>query len=211
MKVLGLIPARGGSVRCPRKNLAMVGRLSLLGWAIAQARESGVIDEIAVTTDDTQIAAEARNEGAPALIRPARLAQDDTPMAPVIQHALQNIACDVLVLLQPTSPLRTADDIRGALRLFERCGADAVISVTAAKEDLVFNIGHAGRLRPRGETTVEANGAIYIGKAEALLRGESFYDGLLYGYPMPKDRSVDIDTPQDLEIARMIISGRIAA
>lgn len=203
-RVLGLIPARGGSQRIARKNLAQVGGHSLLEMTIRQALDSKVLDEVMVSSEDSEIQDASLLWGAQYLNRPSRLAEHDTPTMPVILHALQFIPCDTLVLLQPTSPLRTAEDIRQALAIFDSTKADAVISVTEAPENLVFSLGHAGRLRPAPRAMVE-NGAIYIADAAALLRGEGFYSGIVHAYPMPKDRSLDIDTPQDLEIARLLI------
>jgi N-acylneuraminate cytidylyltransferase len=200
--VLGLIPARGGSVRLPRKNLAHLGDKSLLAWAIKSA--IGAVDDLVVSTDDAAIAKEAVSYGIPYIDRPKELAEADTPMLPVVRHAVSLYPTDVVVLLQPTSPFRTNKDVKEALKLFRYCEADAVISVTQAPDDLVFEIGHAGRMR-LAENTVVPNGAIYIISSAALARGHDWYSGVTYAYKMPRDRSLDIDTPVDLAMARAVV------
>lgn len=210
-KVLALIPARGGSVRVPRKNLADLGGKSLLQWAVDAANGSKYIDTIVVSTDDLEVLGAATVLGCETLHRAPHLACDDTPMIPVVKEVAHNYRlADVIILLQPTSPFRTSQDIDAAYELFMASNADAVISVTDGPEDYVFEIGHAGRIR-RSTNVVVPNGAIYILDVEALSAGHDWYSGITYAYKMPRDRSLDIDTPMDLAMARAVVEGMTCA
>lgn len=133
--VLGLVPARAGSKGLPGKNVRMLQGRPLLAYTADAARASGVIDRLVLTTDSEQIAEIGRAVGLETpFLRPARLAQDDTPMLPVIQHAIGALAVDgaapdIVVLLQPTSPLRTATHIRRSVEMLRETGADSIVSV----------------------------------------------------------------------------------
>ena len=207
MKVLGLIPARGGSKRLPRKNLAQIGGRSLVAIAIDAAREAG-LDTIAVSTDDNEIASEANRRGALFWTRPSYLATDTTPSLDVLTYHLGTDldAWDLVVLLQPTSPFRSAADIRNALAILDAAGGDAVISITDAQADCVYQVGHAGRLRAVRELPglVVPNGAIYAITTLALAEGRDWWSGVTYGYRMPRSRSLDIDTAEDLATANRL-------
>src|SRR5262245_8678855 len=121
MRVLAVIPARGGSKGVPRKNVKLLAGKPLIGYSIEAANQSKKIDLCLVSTDDPEIIETARNFGADVLPRPAHLAEDATPMAPVIEHVLheRGTGFDILLLLQPTCPQRTGSDIDAALKLFE--------------------------------------------------------------------------------------------
>src|ERR687888_1463258 len=130
VEVVALIPARGGSKGIPRKNLAPVVGRPLLAWTIDAALGSRTVTRTVVSTEDDEIAAAARELGAEVLARPPELAADDTPMQPVIAHAVEELgAPEVLVLLQPTSPLRRAEHVDEAVELLLGSGADSVVSV----------------------------------------------------------------------------------
>ena len=136
MTTLAIIPARGGSKGVPRKNLRLVGGRSLLARAIDAARESGMIDRVVVSTDDEEIAAEARRCGAEVpFLRPAELASDQSAIEPAIAHAIDNfertagLAVQTLVLIEPTSPFRNAGHVRAALVRFQAGDCRSVISV----------------------------------------------------------------------------------
>lgn len=204
MKTLGLIPARLGSQRLPRKNLIDLGGKPLIQWTIEAAVQSMAFDEIVVTTDAMEIAEVAVKHGLKRLMRPSSLADNDVEMLPVVRHAAQfNQQMDLIVLLQPTSPFRTAEDIVLAKQLMLETGGDAVISVSAPQPDFCFERGHALRLRP-AKNIVVANGALYLITKEHL-KGGDWYNGVTYAYEMPPDRSIDIDTQMDLTIARAMV------
>ena len=184
MKLLGLIPARGGSKRLPGKNLADLGGKSLLAWTIEAAMASFVIDIVAVSTDEMRIGMEAAALGCFVINRPNDLALDDTPTLPVIQHALGVFpAVDAVILLQPTSPLRTAIDIQRAIKWL-------------GHHDSLFSCGPDGK----------PNGAIYITRTKQLLRGGPIYSVNSRRYEMPAERSIDIDTQDDLDKARQMVA-----
>src|SRR5437764_11026274 len=120
--MLALIPARGGSKGIPRKNLAPVAGKPLLVWTIEVARAAASVDRVVVSTDDAEIAETARSARAEVLERPVELAGDETPMAAVVRHAVEALAPEIVVLLQPTSPLRTARHVDEAVSLLDGDG-----------------------------------------------------------------------------------------
>ncbi len=210
MKVLGLIPARTGSERIPGKNTVDLGGKPLICWTIDEAKKFK-FDNLAVTTDDLDVAAVAKVAGCMTIERPAELARPETPMLPVVQHAASLIKADLIILLQPTSPFRTVDDIWACYNIATGRNADSVVSMTDVPEDMIFELGHANRARPSKKLVIP-NGAIYILTAEELARRGSWYTGIMYAYMMPKDRSLDIDTKFDLELARyMVAQGKVKA
>lgn len=215
MQVVAIIPARGGSKGIPRKNLVDIGGLPMIAWTIRAAIGSGVIDRTILSTDDPEIAETAQRFGAeiPGL-RPPELATDSSPTLSVVRHALAEYArdADTVVLLQPTSPLRVADDIANAMQLYRQTGR-SVVGVTKAKPpSWLFRRDADGTLARaipdldvdplrQMQDVVIPNGAIYIGRTSLLLNGGSFYDDAV-GYMMPPERSVDVDDLFDLHVVR---------
>ena len=216
MEVVALIPARGGSKGIPRKNLAPLGGRPLLVWTLDAARDAETVTRVVLSTDDDEIAAAAGD--AEVLRRPPELAADDTPMLPVIRHALDAYACDVLVLLQPTSPLRRAEHVDAAVRLLADSGADAVVSVVEvphryAPESLMEL--RDGRLAARSEpATRQAKQTLYARNGPAVLAlraatlGDELYGGDVRAYVMDERESLDVDTPFDLELAELLLQPR---
>jgi CMP-N,N'-diacetyllegionaminic acid synthase len=157
MLVLGLVPARGGSKGVPGKNVRPLAGHTLLEYTARAARESGVLDRVILSTDSIEIADAGRRAGLEVpFMRPTALAADDTPMVPVIEHALAETARhgwspDIIVLLQPTSPLRRPDHIRDAVNLLRETKADSVVTVVEVPRhlspDYVMRIDE-GRLKP---------------------------------------------------------------
>ena len=156
-RVLAIVPARGGSKGVPGKNVRKLAGRTLLDYAALAARDSGVIDRIVLSTDSDEIADAGRRAGMEVpFMRPAALAQDDTPMLPVIEHAIDSLAAegwttDVIVLLQPTSPLRRPSHVRDAVTLLYESKADSVVTVIEVPRhlspDYVMRI-EDGVLRP---------------------------------------------------------------
>lgn len=207
MKIVAIIPARRGSKRIPNKNLEMIGGRSLVEIAIDLAAQIAEVVEIMVTTDDHQIARMASARGASSILRPSALCADDAPTEPVIHHAFRYMVAhpDAVLVLQPTSPLRNATDIRMVITKFERLAADAVMSVTPARPNDVFTLGGIHReLRSAGGTVVVPNGAIYCLRPSSV-DAEEWYRGAVYGYEMDPERSIDIDTESDLKRVREIL------
>lgn len=221
MRVVGVITARGGSVRVPNKNIADLGGKPLIEWTIRAALET--CDVTVVSTDSPTIAGVAISAGALVVSRPPDLS-GDAPHLDVVRHAVKErmnaipgeaAKFDVVALLQPTSPFRSADDVRAALAMYEDRKADAVISVVRfPKEDSLFSVSaDTDRMRPWTEqgTIYTPNGAIYLIGTKRLLDGHDWYSGAVYGYIMPPERSLDIDTHSDLDAARAKVAEQSAA
>jgi CMP-N-acetylneuraminic acid synthetase len=215
--VVALIPARGGSKGIPRKNLAPLAGKPLLNWAIDAALSADTVTRVVVSTDDDEIAAAAGD--AELLRRPAELAGDDTPMLEVIRHALEHVEpCEVLVLLQPTSPLRRPEQVDEAVRLLLESGADTVVSVVEVPhryEPSSLMELRDGRLVARSEpTTRQAKELLYARNGPAILAvrpsgiGDALYGGNVVGYVMDERDSLDIDTAHDLELAEALLAQR---
>jgi CMP-N-acetylneuraminic acid synthetase len=231
MRVLGIVPARGGSKAIPRKNLRQVAGRPLLAYTADAVRESRRLDRAVLSTDDAEIAAAGTAVGLEApFLRPAALAQDDTPMMPVLRHAVEEMAArgfaaEAVVLLQPTSPLRRGVHIDQAIDLLESTGADTVVSVVDVPHQ--FNPGSVMRLDGErlqryepGATVLRRqdkprlyarNGPAVLACRVGVLDRGSFYDGDCRPLIMAADESVDIDTGWDLELVEFILSRRSAA
>jgi CMP-N,N'-diacetyllegionaminic acid synthase len=217
-EVVALIPARGGSKGIPRKNLAPLGGKPLLEWTLEAAREAETVTRIVVSTDDDEIAAAAGD--ADVLERPQELARDETPMVDVIRHAARELETpDVLVLLQPTSPLRRAEHVDGAVRLLLETGADGVVSVVEVPHHYVpeslMELEPDGRLTARTQpSTRQAKPRLYARNGPAVLAlrpdrlGQELYSGDVRAYVMAERDSLDVDTPQDLELAEALLARR---
>ncbi len=140
MKTLGIIPARGGSKGIPNKNLLQLGGKPLIAYTVEAARASGVIDRLILSTDSEAIAEIGRSLGVEVpFMRPPELASDDAPMLPVVQHAVSQMeqsgwVADIVVLLQPTSPLRRPERIQQAVELLKSSDCSSVVSVTEIPE-----------------------------------------------------------------------------
>jgi CMP-N,N'-diacetyllegionaminic acid synthase len=212
MDLVGLIPARGGSKGIPRKNLAPVAGKPLLAWTIDAARAATELTRVVVSTNDDEIASAA---GVEVLRRPAELAADETPMLDVVRHAVAELSPDVLVLLQPTSPLRRAEHIDAALRLLLESGADAVVSVVVvphrySPEALMDVVD--GRVVARGSARMrQEKGLVYARNGPAVLAvrsdrlGDDLYGGDCRPYLMEERDSLDVDDPFDLELADLLL------
>jgi len=220
MKILGLIPARGGSKGIPRKNIRPIAGKPLIAWTIEVALRAARLDAVVVSTDDAEIAAVAREHGAQTpFLRPVELARDDTPGVDPVLHALQALpGYDAVLLLQPTSPLRSADDIAGCLDLAERLQAPCVVSVCApdkhpcwmyrldAQQRLIPVIdGPAVTRRQDLPPVYAANGALYFARSTWLQRRRTFVTPETAAFVMPPERSVDLDNPLDWKFADMLL------
>jgi len=221
-RILALIPARGGSKGLPGKNIRPLAGKPLIAWSIGAARASRHVSRIVVSTDDAEILRVAREQGAETpFVRPAELARDDTPGMDVVLHALDRLPeFEWVVLLQPTSPLRLAQDIDAAIALCVDTGAPACVSVSEARDNpwWMFSLGEHGRLRsflPPEQRPVRRqdlpdlhalNGAVYVARTAWLRQSRSFLTDETVGYPMPPERSVDIDTLFDFKWAECLMA-----
>ena len=218
VQVVALIPARGGSKGIPRKNLAPVGGRPLLVWTIDAALESRAVTRSVVSTEDDEIAEAARSLGAEVLARPAELAGDDTPMQPVIVHALEDLASDVLVLLQPTSPLRRAEHVDETVDLLLATGADSVVSVVEVPHRyrpgslMALDGERLVRLADDHAGTRQEKPLVYARNGPAVLAlrpdriGADLYGGDCRPYVMAPRDSLDVDEPFDLELAELLLA-----
>lgn len=224
-QVLALVPARGGSKGLPGKNLADLGGKPLIAWSIEAALGSSYVDQVVVSTDCKEIARVAGNFGAEVpFLRPAELATDQANSFDALLHALTWYAqrgrtFDLVVWLQPTSPLRTPLDIDRAIDLYAARKAQAVVSVCETDHHpwwantLPDDANMANFMRPEVLNTnrqdlpahYRLNGAIYLASPDYLASQGSFYGEQTFAYVMPKDRSVDIDDAMDLRLARALL------
>lgn len=224
MKTLYVIPARGGSKGIPHKNIKPLAGKPLIGYSIDVARQLAADDDICLTTDDPEIAATAESMGLNVpFLRPASLATDTCGTYEVLIHALdfyrdRGIDYDTLVLLQPTSPMRTADDVRAAMALYSP-DIDMVVTVKEAASNPYYNCyetdndgflhiskGDGGYTRRQDAPKVwEYNGAVYVINVESLRRMPLSAFTRRRMSVMPAERSVDLDTPIDWLIAEKLI------
>lgn len=217
-RVLALVPARGGSKRLPRKNVLPLAGRPMIGWTIAAALASTTVDRVVLSSDDAEIIAVARACGCEApFVRAPELATDTADSMDVIFDALDRVAdgFDELVLLQPTSPLRSAADIDACVRLRVETDVHAVVSVNALPKPR----NHYGRIvggshfvrtgvfADEEGPIVSLNGAVYVADVARLRRLRGFYDDSTLAHEMPADRSVDVDTPLDFAFAEVLLRG----
>jgi CMP-N,N'-diacetyllegionaminic acid synthase len=230
MLVLGLVPARGGSKGVPGKNVRPLAGHTLLEYTARAARESGVLDRVILSTDSLEVADAGRRAGLEVpFMRPASLAADDTPMVAVIQHAVAETAKhgwspDIIVLLQPTSPLRRPDHIRDAVNLLRESKADSVVTVNELPLDhspdyLLFR-NEDGTLRPflpegagitRRQDARPAHwrdGTVYTFWRATLERFGNIYGEKCQSLVLDESESLSIDTQRDWELAEQILLAR---
>lgn len=230
-KILGVIPARGGSKGIPRKNLIPLLNRPLISYTIEAALESRHLSRVIVSTNDKEIASVCKEwEVDVPFMRPAELATDSSLSLHVVQHALREMEqldgerYDVVVMLQPTTPLRLASDIDAGIELLLESGADSVISVVdvgayhplrmkrVIQNGWLINYIDQGHedMRPRQQLPPVhiRNGALYITRRNVLLEQNSFTGQDCHAYIMPTECSVNIDTEFDLVLAEYLLRKR---
>lgn len=222
--VLALITARGGSKGLPRKNVLIAGGKPLIAWTVEAAISAECVDRVVLSSDDDEIMTAARAAACEVpFSRPAHLASDTASSIDVVLHALDHLpGYEYVVLLQPTSPLRTAADIDAAFALMLESGSPSCVSVCEADQNpyWMYRVeadSKLKRLLPEMEGITRRqdlppiyvlNGAIYIARIDWLRANKSFVGAETLAYLMPKERSLDIDTAEDFEIFRAKIEGR---
>lgn len=229
--ILGVIPARGGSKGLTGKNLHLLGGIPLIVHTIRAARGSALLSDFVVSTDDPAIAEVARIEGAKVpFLRPVELATDEIPIWPAVRHAVEqwerNVSDQVeaVVLLQPTSPLRTAADIDACIVRFREVNADICVTVVVAHDSPYFNMVEVtpestpfarpcspsmlSHVRRQDAPTVYAlNGAVFVVRRFVLNSLENQFRVDRFAIlQMPWSRSIDIDSDEDLELAEWLLS-----
>ena len=236
MRVLGVVTARGGSKGIPGKNMKRLAGQPLIWHTLQSAAASSVFDRVIVSTDDHAIANYARVNGCEVpFIRPAELAQDDTPHLPVLQHAVtwlkeqDGYRPDAVMILQPTSPLRRAEDIREAIRLLETTGADSVLTVSAVSTHVhplrMLRVAEDGTARlyvsgapirdrvNRRQDLPPAwlmNGQIYVFRT-GVLDGphSSLYGERTVALPVPAPYDTSLDDLEDWDVAERVFATEV--
>ncbi|USO01276.1 MAG: acylneuraminate cytidylyltransferase family protein [Alphaproteobacteria bacterium] len=225
MKTIATICARGGSVGLKNKNILDFCGKPLIAHSILQAKACSLIDEVYVSTDSEKIAEVAKEYGAQVpFLRPKALATDTAGKIPVIMHCLNYLnkrgeSLDLVIDLQPTSPIRSSTDIKNAIKEMSD-DVDVVFSVSEAKHNPYFTLVEVNKngianlskkpneLLARRQDAPKAfgiNGSIYVWKPQSLIKG--LWGGKAKVYIMPKYRSIDIDDDLDFEYAKLIYRG----
>jgi len=221
------ICARGGSKGVPGKNLRPLAGRPLLAHSIEHARQSELFDVIGFSSDSDELLEVAGGAGADVLVRrPEHLATDSAAKVPVIRHCVEEVeaqtglAADTVVDLDATSPLRTAEDVRAAVRLLEESGVGNVITGAPARRSPYFNLvevdaeGRVGLSKPPSRNVArrqdapecfDMNASIYVWQRSVLADSDTLFLADTRLYVMPEERSQDIDTPLDFEIVEFLI------
>jgi CMP-N-acetylneuraminic acid synthetase len=227
--VLGIVPARGGSKGVPGKNVRLLAGRPLLDYTATSARESGVIDRIVLSTDTEEIAEVGRRAGLEVpFLRPAALAQDDTPMLPVVQHVISTLSSsegwtpEIIVLLQPTSPLRRPWHVRDAVTLLRETKADSVVTVVELPRhlspDYVMRIeddvlrpflpdGARVTRRQDARAAYSRDGTVYACWRKTIDRFGSIYGDRCHPLIVSASDSLSIDTLDDWAEAERRLAG----
>ena len=224
-----IVPARGGSKGVPGKNLRLLAGLPLIVHTLQSARDCPAVERVIVSTDNDEIIRICRAEAGVEVPfrRPAHLATDDANAIDAYLHVVDCLAVsegtapvEVCVLL-PTSPLRTPDDISAAIELFRHKAAQSVVSVTQAKpSEWLQKLDQDGRLqrllpskqianRQDYAPVFLPNGSIYVLDVATLRHTRDYFGERTYGYPMPLERAVDIDTEADFLAAEALLYQRL--
>ncbi|OPX96498.1 MAG: N-acylneuraminate cytidylyltransferase [Syntrophorhabdus sp. PtaB.Bin027] len=222
-RIYGIIPARGGSKGVPKKNIQFIAGKPLIYYTIIAGLGSRYINKLIVSTDDDKIFQVAESFGAIAWKRPENISGDDSPTIDTVLHVLEQCNIkenepEIVVLLQPTSPLRTSSDIDSALELFMKNDCDSVISVVQTDHPPFWNMILEGKYlkslmgqkyftmrRQELPVTYIPNGAIFIASTQTLKIQHTFYGQKTIPYIMSTERSIDIDSKFDLYIVEEIM------
>lgn len=228
MRVLGLVPARGGSKGVPRKNARLLAGRPLLAWTAEAALTATSLERVVLSTEDNELAEIGVACGLDvAFRRDPTLAADDTPMIDVILDALDRLdpdgaAFDALCLLQPTNPARTATDIDATVGAMVAAGADTAFTTLVIPAeyhpDWAYFVGDDGRLLaateeepvPRRQDlrpAVHREGSVYVARTATIRSRRSLYGDVVVGHPIDPSRSVNIDTSDDWDRAERLLAG----
>lgn len=220
---MSIIPARGGSKGISRKNIRKVEGKPLIAWTIQEAKKSKYLDRLILSSDDQEIVETARDFGCEVpFLRPSELARDDTPGVDPVLHAIETLPTkyDYVVVLQPTSPLRTAEDIDGCIEHCLRKNALSCVSVTRQNKSpywmftvdengrmaSIFDNGFSTKRRQDLPEVYVLNGAVYVAGTDWIERKRAFVTSRTIAYVMPRERSLDIDDQFDMEMFRLLVA-----
>lgn len=226
MRILAIICARGGSKGVPNKNIRLLNGKPLIAYTIECAKKYTKFDRIIVSTDSPKIAEVAKQYGADVpFLRPKELATDTSPKIPVLQHAVryleqeENDHYDLIVDLDPTSPLRIVEDIENCVNKMIEKNPNVVFSVTPAHKNPYFNMVEEkdGKVylckkldrpitrRQDAPTVYAMNASIYVYKKDFLLNTDSVFSSNTMAVVMPEEHSIDIDRPIDFEFVEFLM------
>jgi CMP-N,N'-diacetyllegionaminic acid synthase len=230
MRVLGLIPARGGSKGVPHKNIRSLCGKPLLQYTAQSAKASSRLTQVILSTEDDEIAEVGRYCGLDVpFMRPVELAEDETPMLPVVQHALmwfekRGERFDAVCLLQPTNPLRTTAMIDGCLELFAKNEPDAVVTILPVPAEynphwvyykdqdgsLQLSTGEAMPISRRQDLpqAFHREGSVYVVRRNVVIDENSLYGRRVLGFPVLAEHSVNIDNLKDWQRAEQLLLAR---
>lgn len=219
--ILAIIPARGGSKGVSRKNIKNLAGKPLIAWTIEEVKKSKYIDRLILSSEDKEIISVAGQYGCEVpFTRPLELAKDDTPGIDPVLHAIENLpGYDYVVLLQPTSPLRNAEDIDGAIEKSENNNGIAVVSVTESDkspywmyklddDDKMLSLMNTKEIPVRRQEAPKVfvlNGAVYVSTTEKLIEERAFIQEKSIGYVMTDERSFDIDSELDFVVCEVML------
>jgi N-acylneuraminate cytidylyltransferase len=227
-RIIGLIPARAGSKGIPGKNLRSLGGKPLLQWAFEAAKDSGVVERVMLSTDSEEIADMGRKLGIEVpFLRPAELAQDDTPMIAVLKHLIEHLRAtdtlpDAIMLLQPTAPLRRAAHLKQAGALLIHDDVDSVVGVTEIPQHYAPH--YAMKITPKGQLThylpdsatikrrqdvpkaYSRDGTVYLFRLSTLEKYNDIYGANCIPLLIPSNETLNLDTMEDWELAERIFA-----
>ena len=224
MNIISIIPARGGSKGIPRKNIKLLNGKPLISYSIDASNSCSLIDDTYVSTEDAEISEISKGNNAEVIERPDELAGDDSSSIDVILHVLDYLENkgelpDLFVLLQPTSPLRTSEDIEASINSFLESDCDSLVSVCELdhRSLLNFSLEDGFLVQNNNEslfnsrrqdipTHYSLNGAIYITTPEFIRKNKSFYSDKTIPHVMSKEKSIDIDTSFDFKLAEFLLN-----
>lgn len=228
MYVLGIIPARGGSKSVPKKNIRLLAGKPLIAYTIETAQKCKMLDRTIVSTDDVEIAEVAKEYGGGVpFMRPKELALDETAMLPVLQHAvsfiekMDNIHVDMVVLLDPTSPSRTIENIEECIQKLERENVDSVVTICEVEHNPYFVMMelHNDRLVPliKSDKVItrrqdapkvyRLNAAVYAFNRDVLMKAKKMIPDNTMAVIMSHEQSTHIDHEIDFEFAEYMMKG----
>lgn len=224
MNIISIIPARGGSKGIPRKNIKLLNGKPLISYSIDASNSCSLIDDTYVSTEDAEISEISKGNNAEVIERPDELAGDDSSSIDVILHVLDYLENrgelpDLFVLLQPTSPLRTSEDIEASINSFLESDCDSLVSVCeldhrsllnfSLEEGFLVQNNNESLFNSRRQdipTYYSLNGAIYITTPEFIRKNKSFYSDKTIPHVMSKEKSIDIDNSFDFKLAEFLLN-----
>jgi len=205
--ILGVIPARGGSKGIPQKNIRQVCGKPLIAWTIEAAQQSVLMDRWVVSTEDPEIARISRRYGAEILNRPPQLATDTTPTLHVLKHALDHVSADIVVLLQPTSPIRSSGLIDRCIRQFQDTQADSLATGFMCKYQ-EYALDNNLRRQDRAGFFYD-DGNVYVLRAAMVSAGEQFGEKI-ERVLLDREQNIEVDDFFELWLAEKVLERRSA-